>query len=246
MTTFSEMSCALGTMISAPSQVPTTVARMPICLHLAAGVADREGVSHPDRPLEEQDQPRHEVVDDVLQAEAHAHAEGAHDDRDLADVEAGRHARDYRARQDHHVPREPRDRLGHPRGRSTRGMRSTLRTNWTRVRDLERQPDDEAEDQEIAGIDGDLADRDRPGECPTHGGGEGSQEEEAVEGREHPKEDRPEADPAEGGGADGVGVGGRETRSAGDVGQEERRRIVPRIAPTVPTRSRRRRPASCR
>ena len=44
---------------------------------LALEITHFHDVAHSDRPLEEQDQPRNEVVHDALQTETEANAEGA-------------------------------------------------------------------------------------------------------------------------------------------------------------------------
>src|SRR4030095_13912861 len=56
--------------------------------HLALNLADLDGVAHAHRSLEEQYQARNEVVDDVLQAEADADAEGAAEHRDPIEIDA--------------------------------------------------------------------------------------------------------------------------------------------------------------
>ena len=57
--------------------------------HVAFALLDGDPVADLDRPLDQQDQPRDEVVDDGLQAEADADRQGAGDDGEAGDVEAG-------------------------------------------------------------------------------------------------------------------------------------------------------------
>ena len=57
--------------------------------HEALLVADDDAVADLDRPLDQQDQARHEIVDDRLQAKADADRQGAGDDGEVGDVEAG-------------------------------------------------------------------------------------------------------------------------------------------------------------
>ena len=57
--------------------------------HVALLIADDDAVADLDRPLDQQDQPGDEVVDDRLQAEADADRQGAGDDGEVGDVEAG-------------------------------------------------------------------------------------------------------------------------------------------------------------
>ena len=57
--------------------------------HEALLVADDDAVADLDRPLDQQDQARDEVVDDRLQAEADADRQRAGDDGEVGDVEAG-------------------------------------------------------------------------------------------------------------------------------------------------------------
>ena len=55
---------------------------------LALDIPDLHHVSHANRPLEQEDQPRGKIVHDRLQAEPDADAESPHQDRDLRQVDA--------------------------------------------------------------------------------------------------------------------------------------------------------------
>jgi hypothetical protein len=113
LVTLSEMSMPLGTMTSAPSNVRITLARMPMCFMVPEVSDNLDRVSHIDRPLEQQDQTRHEVVDDVLQAESDTHAQPSRDNGELRDLDASRRQADQKAKEDHAVSREVRDSVRH-------------------------------------------------------------------------------------------------------------------------------------
>ena len=75
-------------------------------------VVDLDGVAHADRSLEQQDKARHEVVDDVLQAEADADAQRAAEHRDPIEIHAqGQQGQDEPDRDDR-VLGEIRKRVG--------------------------------------------------------------------------------------------------------------------------------------
>ena len=83
--------------------------------HEALLVADDDAVADLDRPLDQQDQPRDEVVDDRLQAEADADRQGAGDDGEIGDVEAGIGDRHQRRERDADVAHHRVDGIGDAR-----------------------------------------------------------------------------------------------------------------------------------
>ena len=88
LVTVSEIKLPLGTMNSEPLATRTMLARMPMCLTTPSLPPNWIDIADFDRPLEEQDKARDKVVDDILQAEAQAHAEGAHQNRQARQVES--------------------------------------------------------------------------------------------------------------------------------------------------------------
>src|SRR5262249_59712365 len=58
--------------------------------HLTAEIAQLHRVTHLYRTLEEENQARHEVVDDLLHAEPEPESEGAHQHGDAGEIEAER------------------------------------------------------------------------------------------------------------------------------------------------------------
>ena len=83
-------------------------------LDLPDHAADVDLVADIDRPLDHQDQAGHEVADDVLQAEAHTHAERAGQQRHLGEVDAERGQRQHESGDHEHVADDRRDGDRHP------------------------------------------------------------------------------------------------------------------------------------
>ena len=83
--------------------------------HVALLVADDDAVADLDRPLDQQDQPRHEVVDDRLQAEADADRQRAGDDGKIGDVEPGVGHREQRCERNAGVAHHRVDGIGDAR-----------------------------------------------------------------------------------------------------------------------------------
>ena len=80
--------------------------------HVALLVADDDAVADLDRALDQQDEPRDEVVDDRLQAEADADRQRAGDDGEVGDVEAGIGDRQQRGERDADIAHDRVDRIG--------------------------------------------------------------------------------------------------------------------------------------
>ncbi len=75
-------------------------------------IAGNDPVADFDRPLDQQDEARDEIVDDRLEAEADAERERAGDDRQIGDVEAGIGERDHGGKRDTAVADGGFDRVG--------------------------------------------------------------------------------------------------------------------------------------
>src|SRR6185436_7659623 len=69
-------------------------------LDLSGQRTDLDQVAHADRSFHDEDQPGYEVVDDVLQAEADAHAERSGNESDLRRIDAERGQGEYGADDD--------------------------------------------------------------------------------------------------------------------------------------------------
>ena len=100
-------------MISELSEVRTTLARNAYALHNAARVVHLNHVADLDGTLEQENESRDEVIDDVLQAEAETDAERAGEDRELRHVEAHRRDGDEKSDEQNHVMQHRRDGVGH-------------------------------------------------------------------------------------------------------------------------------------
>ena len=87
-------------MTLARSKVSISVERTLMPLHVAGEAADLDPVALLHRPLDQEDDARDEVRDDVLQAEADADRQRAGDDREARQVEPGRGDRDQRRDRD--------------------------------------------------------------------------------------------------------------------------------------------------
>jgi hypothetical protein len=76
-------------MVATFSSVTMVVARAPISRTSPMTAGDFDPVSHFEGPLEEQDEAAEEVAGDVLQAEAEADTDGAHQDVERREIDAG-------------------------------------------------------------------------------------------------------------------------------------------------------------
>ena len=90
--------------------------RMPMRLTSPTICPDLDDVAELHRTLESEDQPGHEIVDDVLQAEADADAERAGNDRQPGEIEARGGDGQQEAEAEHGVVDEQRDRIGQAAG----------------------------------------------------------------------------------------------------------------------------------
>ena len=86
---------------------------MPIVETIAEEVVELDPVAHADRPLEEQDHARDEVVDHVLQPEADADAQRAEQQGHPIEGEADRAHGDHEADHEDRVAGEGGEREGH-------------------------------------------------------------------------------------------------------------------------------------
>ena len=82
--------------------------------HVALLIADHDPIADLDRALGQQDQARHEVVHDRLQAEADADRQSAGDDGEVRDIEAGVGHRHQRREADAGIAHRQLDRVGDP------------------------------------------------------------------------------------------------------------------------------------
>ena len=78
-----EISSPFGTITSEPLKVRSWLARRPMWVTLPSRSPNLDGVADLHRAFEDQDETRHEIVDDVLQAEADADAERTDDQREI-------------------------------------------------------------------------------------------------------------------------------------------------------------------
>src|SRR5262245_12389457 len=119
-------------------------------LHLAGEGAKLDGVADLDRALEEEDQAGDEVVDDVLQPEADADAEGTGDDRDAREIEAERREAEEEADQQDDVVNQARE-SGGDAALELHAREDVLLEDHARGRGQdEGDPDDEPEDEEVS------------------------------------------------------------------------------------------------
>src|SRR5271166_1908459 len=83
-----EIRVPFGTIISEPSWVWTTLARIPIFLTVPIAAPHLNHVTDFDRSLEEHNQAGHKIINYVLQTEADANAECSRQDREFCHIHA--------------------------------------------------------------------------------------------------------------------------------------------------------------
>src|SRR5262249_12845833 len=124
---------------------------------LTLQIADLDDVAHVDRPLEQEDEPGHEIVDDALQAEADADAERAGQDGDLGEVKPEYAEGEQEAEGQDPVIEQARD-GGGDAARHVRARINVLTKHKTNEsRDEVRQPDREDELEHVAHREADRA-----------------------------------------------------------------------------------------
>ena len=127
-------------------------------MHAAGGAGDVDHVARLQRTLEHQDQPRHEVLDHVLQAQADADAERADQQRQLAELEPRGGQRAKQAEHQHRVVGQGSDAVAHAVGQCHPWQQLLAQQHLDQAGDPEGQEHRDHEHGDIAEAERQLPD----------------------------------------------------------------------------------------